>query len=43
MGALLTYAGGARLWDGTVKEVQSTDVTLESEEGLLSLSLGSLP
>jgi len=43
MGALQTYASGARLWDGTVKEVQSTDVTLETEEGLLSLSLGPLP
>ena len=43
MGALQTYAAGTRLWDGTVKEMQSTDVTLETEEGLLSLSLGSLP
>jgi len=42
-GALQTYAAGSRLWDGTVKEVQSTDVTLETDEGLLSLSLGALP
>lgn len=42
-GALQTYAAGSRLWDATVKDVESTDVTLETDEGLLSLSLGALP
>jgi hypothetical protein len=42
-GALQTYSAGSRLWDGAVKDVESTDVTLETDEGLLSLSLGPLP
>ncbi len=40
-GALHTYHAGDPLWDGTVKDVESTDVGLETEEGPLRVGLGS--
>ncbi len=42
-GALHTYRAGDPLWDGTLKDVESTDVGLETEEGPLRVGLGALP
>jgi hypothetical protein len=42
-GALHTYHVGDPLWDGAVKDIQSTDVELETDEGPLRVGLGPLP
>jgi hypothetical protein len=42
-GALHTYKPGETLWDGTFTDIQSTDVTLETDEGPVRLPLGRLP
>ena len=42
-GTLGSYRAGDRLADGTIKGVESTDVTLETDEGLLTLPLEPLP
>ena len=42
-GALNAYRAGDRLADGVVREVQSTDVALDTDEGLLRLALSPLP
>ena len=43
LGALHAYRAGARLADGVVRSVQSTDVLLESDEGELRIVLPALP
>jgi hypothetical protein len=42
-GALHAYRTGDRLADAILREVQSTDVFLETDEGPLRLGLGALP
>jgi len=42
-GALNAYRAADRLADGAVKDVESTDVTLNTDEGLLRLALSPLP
>ncbi|MFI5184068.1 MAG: hypothetical protein ACHQNV_06700 [Vicinamibacteria bacterium] len=42
-GALHAYRPGDRLADGILRDVQSTDVGLDTEEGPLRLGLGALP
>ena len=42
-GTLGSYRAGDRLADGAIKAVESTDVTLETDEGLLTLPLEPLP
>jgi hypothetical protein len=42
-GALLSYRSGERLANALVKDVQSTDVLLETDEGELRVSLAALP
>jgi hypothetical protein len=42
-GRLYAYRPGDRLADAVVREVQSTDVLLETEEGPLRLPLPPLP
>jgi hypothetical protein len=42
-GALNAYRAGDRLADGAVKDVQSTDVALDTDEGLLRVPLNPLP
>jgi len=42
-GVLGSYRTGDRLADGTVKAVESTDVTLETDDGPLRLPLEPLP
>jgi Pilus assembly protein, PilO len=41
-GRLIAYRAGARLADGLVKTIQSTDVLLESDEGPLRVSLAAV-
>jgi hypothetical protein len=42
-GALLTYRAGERLANAVVKDVQSTDVLLETDEGELRIGIPPLP
>jgi hypothetical protein len=42
-GRLYAYRPGDRLADGTVREIQTTDVLLETEEGPLRLALPAMP
>jgi len=43
LGALHAYRPGARLADGTVRTVQSTDVLLATDEGELRVVLPTIP
>jgi hypothetical protein len=42
-GALLSFRAGERLANAIVKDVQSTDVLLETDEGELRAALPPLP
>lgn len=42
-GTLGSYRAGDRLADGAIKAVESTDVTLETDEGVLTVPLEPLP
>jgi hypothetical protein len=43
LGALQEYRAGARLADGVVRSVQSTDVLLATDEGELRVFLPDIP
>jgi hypothetical protein len=42
-GALHAFRAGDRLTDGVLREVQSTDVAIDTDDGPLRLGLGALP